>query len=145
VIDTAKPALVDTNVVVAGLISKRKNSPTVVITSAILTGRIPFLLSLKLVAEYRKALNYPKVAKLHTLSEFQIESILLRITTHGVFRDPIHGEHKVGDRQDWFLFDLLRTVDGALLVTGDQLLHREAPDWASVVSPRHFCQLRGLE
>jgi len=140
----AKPAVIDTNIIVAGLISRSRDSPPVTITEGMMSGRFSFLLSLDLIDEYRRALNYPKVARLHALSELEIESILVSIIRQGIVRDPQPGEYAIADDKDWFLFDLLRAVDGAVLVTGDQLLHREAPSWASTLSPAHFCQLNGI-
>lgn len=109
-----------------------------------MSGQFPFLLSLDLIDEYRRALNYPKVARLHGLSGSEIESILISIIRQSIVRDPQLGEYAIADDKDWFLFDLLRAVDGAVLVTGDQLLHREAPGWASTLSPAHFCRLSGF-
>ena len=140
----AKPAVIDTNIVVAGLISASKDSPVVIITEGMMSGRFPFLLSMNLIDEYRRALNYPKVARLHALSGSEIESILIGIIRQGIVRDPQSGEYAIADQKDWFLFDLLRAVDGTVLVTGDQLLHREAPGSASTLSPAKFCQLNGF-
>ena len=51
--------IVDTNVVIAGLLSSGKDSPVSRILDAMLDGRLLFLLSPALLAEYRQVLLRP--------------------------------------------------------------------------------------
>ena len=57
--------IVDTNVVIAGLLSSRKDSPVSLILDAMLDGRLLFLLSPSLLTEYHQVLLRPKLVKLH--------------------------------------------------------------------------------
>lgn len=57
--------VVDTNVVVAGLITGLSNSPVASVLDAMLSGSLLYLLSPELLEEYRSVLLRPKLAKLH--------------------------------------------------------------------------------
>ena len=61
--------VVDTNVLVAGLLTTEQESPTARILDGTLNGRVLFLLSPRLLAEYRAVLLRPKLTALHVLGE----------------------------------------------------------------------------
>ena len=58
-------AIVDTNVVVAGLMTSREDSPVARVLDGMLAARFPFALSEALLAEYRVVLSRPKLRGLH--------------------------------------------------------------------------------
>jgi len=62
-------AVIDSNVVVSGLLSGGGFSPTGRILDRMLTGAFPFLLSEELLAEYREVLLRPTIARRHGLTE----------------------------------------------------------------------------
>lgn len=116
--------VVDTNVVVAGLITAEAGAPTARILDAMLGGRLRYLLSEELLAEYRTVLLRPKLVELHGLLPGEIDEILIRIASHAVVRSlagPPQGT--AGDRH---LLALLATEPGALVVSGDAALLRKA-------------------
>ena len=51
-----KVCLIDTNVVVAGLISGEPSSPRVLILDAMLDGKLPYLMSAEFLQEYASVL-----------------------------------------------------------------------------------------
>ena len=59
--------VVDTNVVVAGLITGSSHSPVASVLDAMLTGTLVFLLSPALLDEYRSVLLRPKLAKWNSI------------------------------------------------------------------------------
>jgi len=131
-----RPALVvDTNVVIAGLLSSAKDSPVALILDAMLDGHILYLLSPALLAEYRRVLIRPKLAKLHKLSESEIDELLTTLVANAVWRDP-SAFTEAPDPGDRHLWALLASQPNSILVTGDQLLLDNPPDNASVISPR---------
>lgn len=67
-----RPLVIDTNVVVAGLITRASDSPVRHILDGMLTGAFPFALSQDLLAEYRRVLLRPAIRKLHGLSTDQV-------------------------------------------------------------------------
>ncbi|HEX9785277.1 MAG TPA: putative toxin-antitoxin system toxin component, PIN family [Opitutaceae bacterium] len=134
-----RPVVVDTNVVVAGLISSPGDSPVCRVLDGMLSGSFPFLLSAELLDEYRRVLLRPALKKLHGLSIRQVDIVLTEIAANAVIREPEAGRaHEAPDPGDDHLWRLLAIVSGAVLVTGDRLLLQRPPDFASVVSPGDF-------
>ena len=132
-----RPLVIDTNVVVAGLITRASDSPVRHILDGMLTGAFPFALSEDLLAEYRRVLLRPTIRKLHGLSTDQVGVVLTRIVLNAQIRDTT-GQQAPGapDRGDDHLWQLLHASPGATLVTGDRRLIERPPDIASVISPR---------
>lgn len=111
------PAVVDTNVVVAGLLTADPTAPTARILDAMLAGAIRFLLSEELLAEYRAVLLRPKILAAHGLDEAGIDEILVRLATNAAVRAPATG--RSGTRGDRHLFTLLEAEPDAVLISGD--------------------------
>ena len=62
----SRPAvIVDTNVVVAGLLTKSDASPVARVLDGMLSAAFPFVMSEALLAEYRAVLVRPPLRKLH--------------------------------------------------------------------------------
>ena len=126
--------VVDTNVVVAGLITGSSHSPVTSILDAMLSGALVFLLSPSLLDEYRSVLLRPKLSKLHGLTEAQIDQLLVELTSNAIWREPKPGS-PAPDRGDDHLWALLSIYSGSILVTGDRLLLENPSTQGSVVSP----------
>lgn len=62
---TSRLFIVDTNVLVAGLITSQPSSPTAQVLDAMLDGRLFYLLSPALLREYRQVLLRPQLMRLH--------------------------------------------------------------------------------
>lgn len=126
--------VVDTNVVVAGLITESSDSPVVAVLEAMLSGSLLYLLSPALLEEYRSVLLRPKLAKLHSLAEAEIDQLLVELTANAVWREPTKAS-PAPDRGDDHLWSLLATHSGSILITGDRLLLENPPATSSVISP----------
>ncbi len=135
-------AVVDTNVLVAGILSANEHSPVCQVLDGMLAGRFPFLLSHDLLDEYRRVLLRQKIQDLHGLTPEQIDLLLTQIVANAMIREP-RPAPAAPDPGDDHLWQLLRTDAGPVLVTGDQRLLERPPDFASVVSPRAFLDLLG--
>lgn len=135
---TARPAIIDTNVIVSGLLTADTDAPTAVILSAMLAGRLSYLLSVDLIAEYREVLVRPRIARHHGLSDTEIDAVLTELTLNGDVRTPHAAAARVPDSGDRHLWALLESIPTSVLVTGDDALLKHAlwPD--RVVSPRQF-------
>ena len=127
--------IVDTNVVIAGLLSSRKDSPVSLILDAMLDGRLLFLLSPSLLTEYHQVLLRPKLVKLHRLSDNDIDELLTTLVANAVWREPAPS-HTAPDPGDNHLWALLTSQPSGLLVTGDKLLLDNPPKHHSVISPK---------
>jgi len=126
--------VVDTNVVVAGLVTGSSSSPVALVLDAMLSGGLVFLLSPALLYEYRSVLSRPKLTNLHGLTEAEIDQFLVELTANAIWREPKPGT-PAPDRGDDHLWALLRGHPGSVLVTGDRLLLENPPTPSSVISP----------
>ena len=132
-------AVVDTNVLVSGVLSRDTISPTAQIHNAMVGGKLRLLLSERLLTEYRRVLLSPHVAKRHGLTETDVDHLLLDIILNSVMRDPIvevePGTEAHGDEH---VVALLKTMPGSVLVTGDRRLADMVAPWCEVKSPADF-------
>lgn len=126
--------IVDTNVVVAGLITNDEQSPVAQILDGMLTGRFIYLLSPDLLFEYRTVLNRPRIQKLHKLSVTEIDVLLTELTANAVWREP-SANVPAPDPGDNHLWSLLAYQPDTILVTGDKLLLDNPPNFATVLTP----------
>jgi uncharacterized protein len=134
---TAGPAVIDTNVVVSGLLTGTPGSPTARILASMLEGGFRFLLSIELLAEYHDVLGRPRIRRRHGLSARQIEVVLTDIAASGAVVEAA----RLGDRPpggDGHLWQILDAEPNAVLVTGDRRLFEGPGRGARVVSPRSF-------
>lgn len=132
--------VVDTNVVVAGLLTGDDTSPVARILDGMLAAAFPFVMSEALFAEYRTVLVRPGLRKMHGLTVAEVESVLTDIAQHAIVLHTMPGP-KAPDRGDQFLWDLLVARADLMLVTGDKMLLRDASMRARVISPREFVAL----
>ncbi|MEO7810480.1 MAG: putative toxin-antitoxin system toxin component, PIN family [Usitatibacter sp.] len=127
----------DTNVVVAGLLTRRTDSPTARILDGMRLGGFPFLLSSALLAEYREVLLRPSIRKLHGLKERELDDLLTSIAANAIVREP---KPRTGapDVKDNHLWSLVQSASGAILVTGDLALIDHPPPSSTAQLPRDF-------
>jgi uncharacterized protein len=132
--------VVDTNVVVAGLLTARADSPVAIILNGMMSAAFPFVLSEALLAEYRSVLVRPKLRKLHGLQMEEVDAILLDIARHAIVLTPVSGGtlFLAPDHGDQFLWDLLATRADLVLLTGDKLLLRDGVMGQRTMLPQTF-------
>ena len=128
--------VVDTNVVVSGLIGSSTGAPARML-SAMLDGGILYLMSADLLAEYSCVLDRPNIARRHGRTRQEIRQLLAELVANAMWRNPVDRTDapNAGDNHLWAL---LASPADALLVTGDRLLVANPPSGTSVTSPRHF-------
>ena len=132
-------AVVDTNVVVAGLLTRDLASPVARVLDGMLTGRFAYLLSPALLREYRQVLLRPAIASRHRLTPTEVDAVLTELVANARWREPA-SEPRAPDPGDDHLWALL-AERGVVLVTGDRLLLESPPAPASVLSARSFLEL----
>ena len=132
-------AVVDTNVVVAGLLTRDLASPVAQVLDGMLTGRFTYLLSPALLREYREVLLRPAIASRHRLTPVEVDAVLTELVASARWREPA-SEHPAPDPGDHQLWALLARRD-VVLATGDRLLLESPPAPASVLSARSFLDL----
>lgn len=111
-------AVVDTNVIVAALLTKNKDSATLQVVKAILDGTIIPLYHQDILAEYLDVLHRPKFS----LQEDTIQFVLKAITQYGVEVFPQPSGEIFTDMDDLIFYEvaLEKRKDNAYLVTGNQ-------------------------
>lgn len=133
-----RPAvIVDTNVVVAGLLTAHDDSPVARILDGMLGATFAFVLSEALLAEYRTVLLRQRLRKLHGLTVEEIEAILTNLAQHAIVLSPGLAP-AAPDPGDQLLWDLLAVRADLMLVTGDKPLLQDAAMQGRVTSPQAF-------
>ena len=135
---TPQVAVVDTNVIVSGLLTRARGSPPAVILDAMMGGRFTYLLSLDLLADYRMVLLRPAIRRRHGLTEAEVETILTELALNATVHEPRSSGEALVDAGERHVWALLESESAAVLVTGDDVLHRSAPDPSRVLTPRQF-------
>lgn len=131
------PAIVDTNVVVAGLLTSDGESPVARVLDGMLAPAFPFVISETLLAEYRTVLLRPKLRKLHGLTIAEVDTLLVELAHHAIVLTAGVGP-AAPEPGDQFLCDLLVVRPDLVLVTGDKRLLQDAGMHGRVISPRRF-------
>lgn len=134
---SVRAVIVDTNVVVAGLLTRHETSPVARILDGMLSAAFPFVISQALLAEYRAVLVRPGLRKLHGLTIDEVETVLADLAQHAIVLVPVAAA-PAPDPGDQLLWELLAAKADLLLVTGDKLLLRDAGMRGRVISPQVF-------
>ncbi len=132
---TRKVFVVDTNVVVSGVISADPRSPTSQTLDAMLDGRLLYLMSGALLSEYSAVLRRPGVVRFHQRTDDEIDGLLTDLAANAVWREPDDGD-AAPESGDNHLWALLASQSGCRLITGDRLLLESPPRPGSVITPR---------
>lgn len=106
-------AVIDTNVLVAALLSKLADSSTVVIRQHILEGTITPLFNDEIFKEYTDVLHRP----LLKLPTEQIESILDAIVQRGLILGRTKTDEIFTDPKDIVFYEVALSKEGSYLVT----------------------------
>jgi putative PIN family toxin of toxin-antitoxin system len=127
--------VVDTSVVVSGLLTRDASAPTARVLHGMLAGSLHFLLSVELLAEYRIVMLRPRIRERHGLDVEDIDRLLLELAARGAVRQPVRSRVRAPDAGDQHLWDLLAAEPGAILVTGDHALLGSRSRRRTVLSP----------
>lgn len=129
------PVIIDTNVVVAGLLTRRPDSPVARILDGMLDAAFPFVLSEALLAEYRAVLLRPRIARAHSLAEDEVDALLTQLAQHAIVLAPSDAAPPAPDAGDQLLWDLLHCRTDLVLVSGDVALLDAVDMRPRIVSP----------
>jgi predicted nucleic acid-binding protein len=142
---SASIAIVDTHIVVAGLLTAEAASPVAHILDGMLAARFQFALSETLLAEYRAALLRPRIRQRHRLTESDVDLLLTDLAENAIVATAAPSGFRAPDAKDQFLWDLLAARASFVLVTGDLRLARAGDPPGRVVSPAEFAGAQGPE
>jgi putative PIN family toxin of toxin-antitoxin system len=123
-------AVIDTNVLISALLSKKTDTATVKILDAILDGTLIPLYHENILAEYDEVLHR---SKFHFREE-TIQGLLHIIRQFGMEVFPRHTGEVLVDMDDLIFYEVAMTKqsDAAWLVTGNQ---KHYPDRDFIVTP----------
>lgn len=133
------PVVVDTNVVVAGLLTAHAESPVARVLDGMLVAAFPFALSEALLAEYRTVLRRPSLRKAHGLTPDELEVILVELAQQGIVLAPMPAP-PAPEPGDQHLWELLAVRADLLLITGDKRLQQDDFMGHRVLSPATFVE-----
>jgi len=131
--------VIDTNIVVAGLLTANTAGPPARILDAMLRGDLLYLLSAELLQEYSAVLRRPRITSSHGLSDDEIDVLLAELVANSIWREPSGGP-VAPDRSDDHLWALLATEPGSVLVTGDRLLLENPLPGSTMLSAREWAE-----
>lgn len=126
-------AVFDTNVLVSALMSRRSDSPTVVLLDYVLDGRIVLLYNEDILSEYDEVLHRTKF----DFSNERIQAVIDLVKT-GMQLDPTVSCEDFPDPDDRVFYEVALTKDGAYMVTGNQ---KHFPKSPIVVTPAEMIRI----
>ena len=133
-------AVIDTNVIVASLLTRNHDSATARVMDAVYSGAITPLVCDEILAEYDEVLHRPRLK----LDAAKCDFILSLIRDRAEPINPVHTEAAMPDEDDRVFFEVaLAGQDDfdSRLVTGNI---KDYPKAAFVVTPAEFCDLLGI-
>lgn len=133
------PVIVDTNVVVAGLLTARTDSPVARVLDGMLAAVFPFAISDALLAEYRTVLRRPSLRRVHGLTLDELDIVLVDLAHHGIVIAPVPAP-PAPDPGDQHLWELLAAREDLLLVTGEKKLQRDRAMGPRILTPATFVE-----
>lgn len=121
--------------VVSGVLGGDSESPPARILDAMLDGRLLYLMSGALFAEYSEVLRRPAIARLHVRTVPETDRLLMVMAANGMWRQPASAD-PAPDSGDDHLWALLASWPGSRLITGDRRLLDLPPRPGAVLTPR---------
>ena len=129
-------AVIDTNVLVSALLSKRDDTATVQVVEHLLSGEIIPVFSEEILAEYRDVLMRPKFGFDRGTSDY----LLSAVEQFGILLSPSTAEVVLSDMKDLPFYEVALEIrdDSGYLVTGN-LKHFPKEDF--IVTPREMIEI----
>lgn len=126
-------AVFDTNVLVSALMSRRADSPTVVLLDYVLDGRIVLLFNEEILSKYNEVLHRTKFG----FSNERIQAVIDLVKT-GMQLDPTVSNEDFTDPDDRVFYEVALRKDGAYMVTGNL---KHFPKSPIVVTPAEMIKI----
>ena len=130
-------AVVDTNVIVAAMLSSHSDSATVRVLAAIVDGQVEALVSSDILSEYREVLARGKFG----FSAERVAPVLRIFEQFGKTTLLKHSDTLMPDEKDRVFYEVALAEPNAHLVTGNLKHYPVSP---MVITPAQFCELLGI-
>lgn len=121
-------AVIDTNVIVSALITKRTDSPTRLVLDYLFTGKIIPVYNDEIISEYQNVLSRPKFK----LSKDLITTVVEVIKEIGVPMEGIPCNEDMPDSKDVVFYEVALAKESFYLVTGNI---KHFPSRSFIVTP----------
>lgn len=133
------PAVIDTNVIVAALMSRHDNAATVRVMNAVFDGLITPLYTPEIIEEYRDVLSRPRLR----LDAFKCDFAISYIADAGRLVTPVASNVEMPDEDDRIFLETAMAAIGekANLITGNL---RHFPSLPFIITPAQFCLLHNI-
>lgn len=130
-------AVIDTNVIVSGIMSRKTDSATVRVIGQIGRSSLVPVYNDEIMAEYESVLHRGKFG----FPEKQVSDILNRIKKNGIKRDRTQSGETFPDASDAVFYEVALSKEDAYLVTGNQ---KHFPVSPIVVTPAEMVEILGV-
>lgn len=131
-------AVIDTNVLVSALLSRKDDAATVLVLKKVINGEIIPVFSNPITKEYREVLSRPKFG----FSSESVDYLLSAIEFFGIMIDPKPTDTILPDLKDIPFYEVVlekrRTTGDGYLVTGNI---KHFPKEPFIVTPRELLDL----
>ncbi len=127
-------AVIDTNVLVSALLSRRSDAATVQVVSAIYEKGICPLFNDEIIAEYKEVLCRPKFS----FPLQAIRSVLSKIVELGMNTNRVHSSEIFPDPKDVVFYEVALSKEDAYIVTGNT---KHFPKTPIVVTPAEMLEI----
>ena len=129
-------AVIDTNVIISALLSKKQESATVLVVEKLLKGEFIPVFSKEILQEYRTVLRRKKFS----FSEELVDIMVTAVEKLGETIEPVPVDEVLPDRKDQPFYEvvLAKEDESAYLVTGNI---KHFPQKPMVVTPREFLNI----
>ena len=126
-------AVFDTNVLVSALLTKRADSPTVLLLDYVLDGKIVLLYNEAIIREYEEVLH-------RSHFDFQDARIqeLIELVKTGLHLDPVESGETFPDDDDRVFYEVALSKEDGYVVTGNT---KHFPKTPIVVTPAEMLQI----
>ena len=126
-------AVFDTNVLISALLSKREDSPPVLLLNHVLDGRIVLVYNEEIVSEYQEVLHRDKFG----FSDERIKTVLEVVRT-GLCLGRTPSNEVFPDQDDAVFYEVALSKEGTFLITGNL---RHFPKSPIVVTPAEMISI----
>ena len=129
-------AVIDTNVLVSSMLSRRADSPTVRVFEAVADGVIVPLYNEEILCEYEDVLLRPKFP----FEKEHVRETIDTVKRLGISVDPLPTGELLPDMDDLVFYEVVmeKRDDGAYLVTGNT---RHFPERSYIVTPAEMMEI----
>lgn len=130
-------AVIDTNVLISGFLTKNTSSPTIMILDSLINGVIIPLYNKDILKEYHEVFRRTKF----NLPKEKINWILKLIMSEGVSTERVSSKEFFPDPKDIVFYEVAMSKNDAYLVTGNI---KHFPKKLFVVTPVEMVKILGL-